>query len=453
MLSGRLNYFTRTSVWRFTLAFTVIVIVINSGILAIVHHFSIAEQQRQQLQRINLAAQSFIGLSQAPKIEIHDFISAIEERSRNSGNLVLAMQVNGKIIGNLDHFPSRVPNYPRVSRFPVMAQNYLGQQSLKKASATRLNTAFGPLVVGLLNDSQDSLDESFLSASFIALGSALIITLVAGFIFNWRVLKRLKQISQLTKDVKAGRLQMRLPLSNRHDEYDHIALQINEMLDEIDELIYSVASVTDNIAHDLRTPLSRLRIKIESSLRHTDPDSDDEKWRLEILAELDQTITTFNAMLELSRLEKGVSGSEHKECNLGAICQDVFELLSPVAEDKEQTFTFQNIDGGTIQGDPSLLFRAIYNLTDNALKYTQADGEITLILQGQRITIGDNGPGIPEAESERVFQRLYRLDKSRHSEGFGLGLSIVKAIINLHKGQIQLQDNLPGLKAIVDFSN
>ncbi|MDO6526144.1 sensor histidine kinase [Motilimonas sp. 1_MG-2023] len=451
MLSEHLSIFTRTSIWRFTLAFTLLVLFISGGILAMVYHFSIAGQQREQNQRLTLAAEGFISLANANSMTTQSFIQSVVERASQTNNMVLALRRNNQVFGNLNHLPQNIPHYPAVLHFPILATNYLGEMELKKVMATRLKTPFGTLLVGLIDDSQDALDQSFSTASLSALGAGMIFTLVVGFIFNSRVLHRVRQINRLTAEVKAGRLQARLPISDESDEFDHIAMQINQMLDEIDELIGSVSSVTDNIAHDLRTPLSRLRIRVEDSLSQQSLTDEDLEWRNLLLQELDHIMDTFNAMLELSRLEKGVSGTEHKTCDLASICQDVQDLIQPIAEDKEQKITLTVHDTCQLTGDPNLLFRAIYNLVDNAVKYGPDGTQVDVTIASNGITIADNGNGIPEEEFDRVFRRLYRLDKSRNSSGFGMGLSIVKAIVSLHQGQIHLSDNQPGLKIDIIF--
>jgi signal transduction histidine kinase len=263
-----------------------------------------------------------------------------------------------------------------------------------------------------------------------------------------------REIGELTANVKAGRLKSRLPIIAKQDEFDMIAEQINQMLDEIDDLINSVAEVTDNVAHDLRTPLSRIRISVEDSLNGIDESSIDAQWRIALLEEIDQIIDTFNAMLELSRLEKGVQHSAFDLLNIETLCHDVIGLATPLAEEKNQKLTLNIkkdnlLSSSMIRGEVNLLFRAIFNLVDNAIKYTQVEGNISLTCnistQKTDIIVCDDGPGISKEYYEAVFQRLYRLDSSRQGGGFGLGLPIVKAIIELHGGAISLSESHPGL--------
>ena len=222
----------------------------------------------------------------------------------------------------------------------------------------------------------------------------------------------------------------------------------------VNDLIDSVSQVTNNIAHDIRTPLSRIRIAVEDSIDNYSALYQYDQWKEKLLDEIDNVIHTFNTMLELSRLEKGVQHKPNSCVDISTFCQDVFELAQPLAEDKEQQFTF--IDNTSserlskpISADANLLFRAIYNIVENAIKYTGIKGVITLqvnyIEAGVKILVTDNGPGIAKGEHEAIFKRLYRLDASRQQGGFGLGLSIVKAITELHGGKVYLTSLSPGL--------
>lgn len=443
--------YTRTSVWRFTFALAAIFFLIFCLVIAVVYELVIDEKTEHLENRLSLAALGLMGVANAENVSKEDFIQIIQERSDRSTSLVLALDADGGLKGNLDSLPAQLPLFPRFGSFPIGVTDYSGEADLQTAIGTRIDTRFGSLIVALFDENQGLLESNFWTASLLALAAALVLTLITGFVFNAYVLRRITQISRLATDIKSGSLEKRLPVSKRRDEYDDIAVQINGMLDEIGELMDSVANVTDNIAHDLRTPLSRLRINIESTLENPGLSEEERVWREKLLAELDQLLATFNAMLELTRMEKGVSDTKKTPCMLAEICEDAVDLLAPLAEEKHQRLEIEADGAGSIVGDPDLLFRAVYNLVENAVKYTQEGSSIKITVSGRTLAIEDNGPGIPTEEIGRVFQRLYRLDKSRHSQGFGLGLSIVKAVVRLHGGAISLQDNRPGLKVVIEF--
>lgn len=456
MWSTAFKAFSKTSVWRFTFVFAAIFLLIFCVIIAVVYELTVDEQEEQLEQRLALAALGLVDLSRAQNVDKRGFVEAIQKRSKGSASLIVALKVDGGLKGNLNSIPARLPPFPETRYFPIVVTDYTGEPNVEMAIGTQVQTEFGPLVVALFDENHKALERNFATASVLALTGALFLTLVAGFLFNTYVSRRITQISALTAEVKSGRLEQRLPVSKRGDEYDRIARQINSMLDEIGELVQSVASVTDNIAHDLRTPLSRLRISIERALVQPGQDTpelseEDRAWREGLLDELDQLLGTFNAMLELTRIEKGLPEANQSFCVLATICEDVVDLVAPLAEEKRQSLEIDIDRETSIKGDPDLLFRAIYNLVENAVKYTPEGSNIRLALSNRTLVVEDNGPGIPAEETERVFQRLHRLDKSRHSEGFGLGLSIVKAVVKLHGGSISLLDNRPGLKVAIEF--
>lgn len=459
MLLERLKRPFRTSIWRFTLTFTTIVICICIGILALIYRFTIGEQTKQNTQQILMTAESLTGLAISEELDLSLFVRTVERRSDKSASSILVLQTPEKIIGNLDSIPIDIPTLPELKHFPIAVVDHLGQASVTLALGGQKQTRFGPLLVGMFDDDYLTRRNDFLSVSIWALLLTLVITLITGYLFNRKVLLRINQMGEHITSVKNGNLNTRLPLSPRLDEFDTIAKHINQMLDEIDNLIDSIAQVTDGIAHDLRTPLSRMRISIEKSLHTSATGSADEEWKLLLMEELDNVIATFNAMLELSRIEKGLPTSSFSTVDLNQLCKDVLDLSLPLAEEKEQTLDFvvtskEHLHKMTILGEPSLLFRAIFNLVENAIKYTPKGGSIYIELSNQptyNITVRDNGPGIPTELHDKIFQRLFQVDASRQTEGFGLGLSIVKAIAKLHNAKLSVESCDPGLRVNFKF--
>ena len=450
MSLGPPNQKLRTSVWRFTLLFTLLVFLISSSLLLVVYHFTIGEQGRQKTQQVHMTTQALLDLANTPQMQQENFQRLIQNRSQQSASLILALGVAGKYQGNISTVPENLSTFPDLSYFPIAVIDAAGETSVAMVLGSQKETPFGLLLVGVIDEDYLVRDVAFFSASGVGLIICLMITLVLGFFFNRSVLSRVKQIARLSVDVRAGNRDARLPLSKRNDEFDVIAYQINLMLDDIDELIGSVANVTDNIAHDLRTPLSRIRIAIEEKLRLKQLEPEQISWLEDLIEELDDVIATFNAMLELSRLESGVKQEKFKPVYIPQLCEDAMELTTALAEEKHQNLSFE-IRGSTepmmVLGEPNLLFRSVFNLLENAVKYTQEGGEISLIVSRRAdfidICISDNGPGIPEALHEQVFRRLCRLDASRTAKGYGLGLSIVKAIVELHNGSVLLEPVLP----------
>lgn len=449
MWSARLRLYTRTSVWRLTLVFTCMVLLVTASVLGIVYWQTLGDRSQQLERNVLVAAQTYSELAASPTLGAEAMQQLVADRTRRSATMVLALQSGGRMHGNLSSLPEGLAQYPGTGRFPVVVSDLQGTATVSIAVGTRLPTPVGTLVVGLIDDDdQQQLQADYLLASLVALFGAMLFTLVAGFLFNLRVVGRVARLGEQMAEVQAGRLDSRLPVSARHDEFDVIAGQINGMLDEIDELLQSVVSVTDNIAHDLRTPLSRIRLRLEEQAT---TGSEEQAWLADVMVDLDQVLDTFEAMLELSRMEHGAGKLELRECELHQICSDVVDLLAPVAEAQEQVLTLTLDVPAQVPGDRSLLFRAVYNLVDNAIKHAGPGSTIRVCQDGRQIVVADNGPGIPEADRERVFRRLCRLDQSRHTAGTGLGLSIVRAVAELHHARVVLADANPGLKATLSW--
>jgi len=221
------------------------------------------------------------------------------------------------------------------------------------------------------------------------------------------------------------------------------------MLDQTESLMEGIRRVSDNIAHDLKTPLSRLRQRLEALSRHYSDDSIPKADLEAALQETDHLLDTFNALLKIARIESGPLRSDMQTVNLSTLAADVVELYEPLAEDKRQRLTFQSRSDPTVSGDRDMLFQAFANLIDNAIKYTPVGGIISVHCTSHDIStefaVTDSGPGIPAEKREKVFQRFYRLDESRSTTGNGLGLSLVQAVASLHGATVSLTDAEPGL--------
>jgi signal transduction histidine kinase len=290
----------------------------------------------------------------------------------------------------------------------------------------------------------------------------------AGALLIWfgigrNALKRIDRMSAATKKIMAGDLSQRLPQGRSGDEFDRLSGSLNAMLGRIEKLNEGLRQVSDNIAHDLKTPLTRLRNKAAAAL-----DDDDETKRraaLEgIIAESDQLIRTFNALLMISRVEAGSIAAEMTDVDMSAIAADSAELYEPVAEDAGLTLEAEIEPGLSVQGNRELIGQALSNLIDNAMKYAcECEGDKKLIVRlvsetdAIVLSVSDNGPGIPADKRGEVLKRFVRLDESRSKPGTGLGLSLVEAVMELHGGSLALSDTdttnsvCPGLTVSMIF--
>ncbi|HJS73388.1 MAG TPA: HAMP domain-containing sensor histidine kinase, partial [Vicinamibacteria bacterium] len=248
-------------------------------------------------------------------------------------------------------------------------------------------------------------------------------------------------------EVMAGDLSRRIPLEGARDDIEDLSRNLNRMLVELSNLVEGVRRVSDGIAHDLRTPLARLKTRLER-LRRGRPDEDIG----EAIEEADRLLATFGAVLRIARIESG-GRTAFADVDLTSLIDDVAELYRPLIEEKGARLSLRSAPSVSVRGDRDMLFQAVVNLVDNAIKHTPSGGSIEISLApsegGASIEVRDDGPGIPVEEREKVRERFYRLDRSRSTPGSGLGLSLVSAVAARHGGELRLLDAQPGLRAVL----
>jgi len=278
------------------------------------------------------------------------------------------------------------------------------------------------------------------------------------FFVGRRALKRIDAVSVASRRIMGGDLTGRLPVNGSGDEFDRLSVNLNSMLDRIAELNEGLKHVSDNIAHDLKTPLTRLRNRAEAALSGRQSAEAYRDAIQQTIADSDQIIRTFNAILMISRLESGYSSEQTGNIDLPAIVEDVFELYEPLAE--EAGITLEKIvnSRATIIGNRELVGQALSNVIDNAIKYCTAENcepKVAVSLEDQGdwvvLSVVDNGPGISDDDKARATERFVRLEESRSEPGSGLGLSLVKAVMKLHKGELRLGNADPGLQVQMRF--
>jgi len=293
----------------------------------------------------------------------------------------------------------------------------------------------------------------------LAVAGILIFSILAGVITARRVLTRIDAINATSAKIMTGNLSERIKVTKRNDEFDGLAENLNAMLDRIEALLQGLKEVTDNVAHDLKTPLTRLRSKAEAALREG-ASTDTQRQALEVtLTESDKLIRTFNALLMIARAEAGAPSGAFADVDVSEVARDVAELYEPAAEEAGMTLETQIAPSVHLRANRELIGQALVNLVENALKYYEPAegkaGRISLSVSEDKgrvmVAVADNGPGIPPEDRPRVTERFVRLEKSRTEEGSGLGLSLVAAVAKLHRGELKLEDNGPGLRAVLDL--
>ena len=286
-------------------------------------------------------------------------------------------------------------------------------------------------------------------------GMILVLGLGAAAVLSLRPLQRIDSLRDASRAALKGELGVRLPVSRRRDEIDMLAGVANAMMDETERLLWEVKSVGENVAHDLRTPLNRLRALLYRVRQETKAQGAELEMIDQALAETDELLTRFRALQRIGEIERRDRQAFFEPVRLQSVLEHVIELHEPLAEDRGVDLASEiAADAPAVSADPTLLFEAVSNLVDNALKFTPRGGRVCLRLttraEGPRIEVADNGPGVPEAERDVVLQRFYRAARARTEPGSGLGLSIVTAIARLHHFTLVLEDARPGLRVALN---
>lgn len=391
-------------------------------------------------------------------------ITGIERRSRQSGSFIylLVDRRGDSVTGNallsvpaLNQRPGWIEVNFRAPDEPAEVNR------LAKLRVFLLPSGFR-LFVGRDLEDRARLQEVIRRAR----GWTVLLVLVLGGFGAWfvtrRVLARIDGIAASSARIMDGNLSERLPVTNVDDEFDRLALHLNQMLDRIGELMAGLRELSDNVAHDLRTPLTRLRNSAEEALRKASTLEESREGLVRAIEESDHLIRIFDALLMIARAETGNLATSLQDLRLDDALSGLAELYEPLAEEAGLPLRLTIEPGLSLRANRELLGRAVANLLDNALKYGQPaeagigpPPEIRLVARraGETIEIivADRGAGIPEADRERVTERFVRLDRSRAKPGFGLGLSLVNAIARLHGGVLRLEDHAPGLKAVISL--
>jgi signal transduction histidine kinase len=283
----------------------------------------------------------------------------------------------------------------------------------------------------------------------------LVLAGLAAVLVTRRTVGRIEEINATSRAIMMSGLDQRIPLRGSHDEWDRVAENLNQMLDRIETLMGEVKQVSDNVAHDLRTPLTRMRGRLEKAYHASRNCEADAALIGDTIADLDAVLGMFASITRISEIETRARRRAFRTLNLAGIAGEVVELYDAAAEQVATRLSLGGDREVAITGDRDLLFDAIANLVDNAIKHGCKGGQVSVTCRsadgGATIAIADDGPGIPTEERDHVFKRFYRLEQSRYTPGNGLGLSLVAAVAGLHGAEIALHDNAPGLTVRLSF--
>jgi len=353
-----------------------------------------------------------------------------------------------KLAGNLPEWPEGVPDQDGLCQVTIRVDDKPRNVELVRVT---LEDGYSLLVASNLDRFQQ-LERLF---GYGLLGCALAVLVSAtlgGVLIRRALLGRVQRISQTTASIIEGKLSHRLVEPRDGDELQQLTRTVNRMLDQIEHLVTGVQDVSNSIAHDLRTPLSELRARLEELSVERPPGEETFAEIDAAIDDVDRVMGIFNALLRLAEIDSGSRRGGFVEVDLAALGAEVTEFYGPVAELKDIDLGFDAPEDLRVTGDPVLLAQALGNMVDNALKFTPVRGTIAITARRLdadtvAVVVADNGPGIPEHERTRVIERFYRVDASRGTPGVGLGLSVVSAVARLHGGGLTLEDNHPGLRA------
>jgi signal transduction histidine kinase len=450
--------FLSTSTFRLALLYAALFGISVLVLLGIFYWSADRALERQTSQAIEAEIQALQERYRAAGLS--GLTQAITERAtrpRLGDMLYLLATPDGRALaGNMTGWPEQVRRKKGWLLFAIERRWQTGETELSEARARSFALPQGLLLlVGRDNRERLSLRRLTIEALASSTAAVVLLGIGGGLLLSRRVLSRIDAVARVAEEIRRGDVSSRVALSGAGDEFDRLAETLNRMLDEIERLVGSIRGVTVNIAHDLKSPLARLRGRLEMALRDAPPGGRAAAIE-QAIEEADSLIATFNALLSIAEAQSGRSPAEMAELDLGTLVADAADLYEPLAEERGLRLETQAGSGAQVPANRQLLFQALANLIDNALKYAPSGGAVRVWAgdgpDGPELGVADQGPGIDPADRARVLEPFVRLDKSRGTPGSGLGLSLVDAIARLHRAALKLEDNAPGLRARLVFT-
>lgn len=418
-------------------------------ILIFVYFFAFREMRAQIKNTINLEIAELEENFRSDGLnDTIDLLDQIAEQDVEGLTVYILADKDDKVLAtNLDKWPDDIKTRGEWIRFTL--ENYIGKKAENVTVLAKYATFPGGynLIFGYSLKSLERLQKNFLEVLLIAIVVTIILSVVGGIVFTRLINRRLMTINRTCERIMSGQLSERVEESGSGDEFDLLAQNFNAMLTQINILIETMREVSQSIAHDLRTPLNRLRNRLEEIANNPSPATQEEIRTA--IKDVDLLVATFNAILRISHAESGTGITEFAEFDISEAARKTVDFYSVIAEEKSISISTNIAEGINFVGDKHLLTQAFANLLDNAIKYTPKSGKVHVSLtESERkiiFSIQDTGTGIPEEFMEKVKQKFFRLEQSRTTPGSGLGLSLVDAVVKLHKGNLILKNANPGL--------
>lgn len=452
----------RTTAFRLALIYATLFGLLSAATLGFIYWSTRDQIESQVDTRLRLETDYLINLYKSGAVE--ELLEAIQRRNQidtyerfyslTRGTPTAPANSDGPILLKAERTTSTRNMGDVVDLAPGSPRRFLPV----RVAELKLSDGLALTIGHTISDEKDLIDRTFVLVASATL-LTLLFSLIGGIWIGTAVLRRIDSVNRTASEIMSGDLGQRLSVTERDDEFDEIASKLNLMLNRIEDLMASMQQVTNNVAHDLRSPLTRLRNRLEVTLlEERDPDS----YRAvmgEAIGDADTLISTFNAMLSIARLEAGIDQTEWSEAKIGDLLVELSELYEAVADEEGLQFSAELAENPVLYCNKHLIAQAVTNLLDNAIKYTPRPGQVALKLTHDEdwfeISIADSGPGIQPENREKVLERFVRLENERNSPGNGLGLSLVHAVTRIHGGTLTLGENTlagSGLVATLRFS-
>ena len=442
---------TRSVAWRIAIGYGALFGLSMLALLVLVYWSAAGYMTRQMEAVVEAEVQGLAERYRGAGLRgLRDLVAERLARNPASSSIYLLADPGFRVIaGNLTGWPEAARSAERWIEFRLhAADDDPAGPEWHRARARHFELPRGyHLLVGRNLRDLDEMRAAVVRAVAWGAGITVVLAVAGAWWMRRSVAARIESINRTSRRIMEGELSERIESHGSGDEFDELVANLNAMLERIETLMDDVHRVSDNVAHDLRTPLGRLRTRLEQ-LRDAGGDGASAALAEAALAEADRMLATFNALLRIARIETGRRRHAFRRTDLAAIGNDVADLYAPLAEARGIAFRHSGIEA-PVDADPDLLFQSLANLLDNAIKYTPEGGAVTLQVTSDDHTVtavvADTGPGVPPGEREAVLRRFYRLEPARGAPGSGLGLSLVAAVARLHEAGLTLGDNAPGL--------
>ncbi|ULN66515.1 HAMP domain-containing histidine kinase [Vibrio gigantis] len=420
---------TRSSVFKTLVGLFILVTVINVIVIRQVYKNSDAFHREQLVKQLQDESSEFSYVAQQSKADVEKLLAA--KRTSNTQFYY--------------HLTERAAPSTATSTYPVAKYALSETTDILVGDSHRL-------VIGIDPKAVEEYRNTLIPIVFSGIVLPIAVMLIAALFFTVLISKRLERVNQAMNRVLCGEREVKIAVSKQDDEFDILAIHLNFMIEQMAKNEESLKSLTVGMAHDMRTPMARLKLRLEEVLSDSNLTAEHQEQFSACHDELELILSLFNSMLEIAKLNSGQMAIATERVDLGKIAQDAIEFVIPLAEMKQQKLTFRQDQACEVVGDKSLLFRAVFNLVENAVKYTPDKGEIDVVIDLFGVSVSDNGIGISDSDKVNVCRPMYRADKSRTEFGNGLGLSLVDAVVKRHHAHLIMRDNNPGLRTRLYFS-